>query len=316
MLFNSTVFFAFFGIFSVGYFALRGRGQLKWLLLGSYVFYAWWDWRFLWLIVGYTVIPFFAAIMIEDSQAVRVRKLVLAMALGLFLLCLAVFKYANFFLEALGGFFATVGLPQYSGTLSLILPIGISFYTFEAISYIVDTFKGTARAERSLEKFSCFMAFFPRLVAGPIVRPSAFIPHISDMHEFSADRFKRALVLCAWGFMIKVVIADSLALLIDARFMAPEQHVGLSMFLGVFFYAFQIYGDFAGYSLVAIGLSEFLGYRLPMNFNRPYLAINFSDFWQRWHISLSSWLRDYLYIPLGGSRGSQGNTQCCLTLSH
>jgi len=308
MLFNSVIFWAFFAIFAAAFFSSRGPARHAVSLAGSYVFYGWWDVRFLTLIIGITLLTYLAALRIEAAATGPLRRGWLTASVATCLAILGVFKYANFFIESFADVLAELGVPTGLHTLSIILPVGISFYTFQALSYTVDVYRGIMPAEVSLLRYATYIAFFPQLVAGPIVRAADFLPQLSHDAGLSWKRTCEAACMVAWGLVLKVVMADSLAIVVDNRFASPANHEGMSLMIGVLFYAFQIYGDFAGYSLVAIGLAHFLGYEFNRNFDRPYFAGSFSDFWRRWHISLSSWLRDYLYIPLGGSRDGSGRT--------
>lgn len=302
MLFNSLEFLVFFPIFLLVYFTTKGNVRTAFCLVSSYLFYGWWDWRFLGLILLLTTINFYLGIIISktDSDAQRKRSLFVSCFCSLAIL--GFFKYFNFFLDSLAEGINKLGIEWNFGTLSIILPVGISFYTFQTMSYTIDLYRRKIEVENSFLKFATFVAFFPQLVAGPIVRASTFIPQLYHDHKFDWKRFGDGMCIILWGFVMKSAVADSLALVADSRFAQPYLYSSLSLLIGVIFYSFQIYGDFCGYSLIAIGIGRILGYDFGINFNRPYFAISFSDFWQRWHISLSSWLRDYLYIPLGGNR--------------
>lgn len=309
MLFNSAEYWIFFPIFFVFFWLSRGQLRLGVALIGSYIFYAWWDWRFLGLIVLLTVANFWLGLAIDRTDEIRTKKryLVASIALSLGVLCF--FKYFNFFADSATGLLRASGLPVSKIHMDVVLPIGISFYTFQAMSYIIDLYRKEILVERSLLRFATFKAFFPQLVAGPIVRATDFLPQLQRDSEFSWEQFVEGCCIVMWGFVLKAVLADSIAPVIDYRFAAPESRSAISLAIGAVLYAFQIYGDFAGYSLIAIGTALTLGYRFNRNFDRPYFAASFSDFWKRWHISLSSWLRDYLYIPMGGNRGGAASTQ-------
>ena len=305
MVFNSLNFLIFAAVFFPLYFALRGGARLWLCLIGSYVFYGAWDWRFLGLIVTSTLIDYYLGLSLEDEPDPVRRKRLLQLSLVANLGFLAFFKYFNFFIES-----ATVGMRSlgYDGsltTLGIILPVGISFYTFQSMSYSIDVYRRKIPVERNLLRFATFIAFFPQLVAGPIVRASDFLPQFSKDREFEWSRLQVGLGQVLWGFFKKVAIADSIAPYVDQCFASPGTFGALHLAIGVVFYSFQIYCDFSGYSDIAIGLARIMGFDFPKNFNKPYFSQNFSEFWQRWHISLSGWLRDYLYIPLGGSRGSR-----------
>lgn len=305
MLFNSINFIVFLSIFIPLYFLAKGRVR-KWLTLSaSYLFYGWWDYRFLLLIAILTLINFYCGLNITTKNSNKQKILLLSFSVISSLLILGFFKYYNFFLDNIIGFLNFIGFNGNFNTLHIILPVGISFYTFQAMSYPLDVYSKKIMPEKSLLNFATFVAFFPQLVAGPIVRASCFIPQLKTDRTFNSEDILNGINLIIWGFFLKIVIADSLALVVDVRFENPEIHNALSLLIGIIFYAFQIYGDFAGYSLIAIGVARILGYKFPANFDRPYFSSNLGEFWHRWHISLSSWLRDYLYIPLGGNRVSE-----------
>lgn len=288
-----------------------------WVCLGgSYLFYSWWDWRFLGLIALLTVLNYLCGLKIADSPSENVwRKYYVSLSIVCSLVVLGFFKYFNFFVESFSALAKTAGFQFHDGTMAIILPVGISFYTFQAMSYTIDLYRKEIEAERSFLKFAVFVSFFPQLVAGPIVRARDFLPQLQSDRIVEWEDIRRGINLILWGFILKVIMADNLAVTVDCAFQDPSAVSGLYLLTGIVFYAFQIYGDFAGYSLIAIGLARVMGFHFNVNFNRPYLATSFSDFWKRWHISLSSWLRDYLYIPLGGSRKGKRRTQINLMLT-
>ena len=305
MLFNSVEFFIFITLFIPLYFLYKGRQRLWVILIGSYIFYGWWDYRFLLLIGLLTGINYYCGLQMSAKKNIKERRFLLIVSVVSSLSILGFFKYFNFFTENISNLLHLIGLGSGFNFVNIILPVGISFYVFQTLSYTIDVYNGKIKSEQSLLNFSVFVAFFPQLVAGPIVRASNFMPQISSDRIYKTSNVISGLYFIVWGYFLKVVVADSLANVVDIRFENIEAQNSLSMLIGVIFYSFQIYGDFAGYSLIAIGLARVLGYKFPVNFNRPYFSTSFSDFWQRWHISLSSWLRDYLYIPLGGSRCSK-----------
>ena len=305
MVFNSVTFFVFIGLFFPLYFALRGRARLLLMLAASYVFYGWWDYRFLSLIVVSTCIDYFLGLRLENEEDHSRRKRYLQLSLLANLGFLAFFKYFNFFIESAQVALRGIGAAGNFETLNIILPVGISFYTFQSMSYSIDVYRRKIPVERDFWRFATFISFFPQLVAGPIVRASDFLPQFGEDKRFEWDRFNVGLGQIIWGFFKKVAIADAIAPYVDQCFASPETFGALHLAIGVVFYSFQIYCDFSGYSDIAIGLARVMGFDFPRNFNKPYFSQNFSEFWQRWHISLSGWLRDYLYIPLGGSRGSK-----------
>jgi len=302
MLFNSIAFLVFAPIFFALYFTLRGRARLAWCVLASYFFYAWWDWRFLGLIAGSTLVAFYSGRMIAHSTSPTARKSWVWVCAGLHLTALGLFKYLNFCTGSLATVFNWFGMHFSYQDPGIILPVGISFYTFTALSYTMDVYRGKIHpAEPSLLVFATYECLFPHLVAGPILRASNFLPQLKTDHRFNWAQTGRGLELIVWGYLLKLCLADNAAMFADPRFDQPELFTSASLAVAVLIFAFQIYGDFAGYSLIAIGLARIMGYDFGVNFNKPYFAASFSDFWQRWHISLSSWIRDYIYFPLGGS---------------
>jgi alginate O-acetyltransferase complex protein AlgI len=277
-------------------------------LFGSYLFYGWWDWRFLSLIFFSTVVDYLLSKKIHSSESDKFRKLWLILSLSTNLGLLFVFKYLNFFIDSFSKISLALGLGSNIDSLNIILPVGISFYTFQTLSYTIDVYKKELRPESNFITFATYVSFFPQLVAGPIVRASTLLPQFQKIPPIDINRISSGLLLVCIGYFRKVVIADTIAPLVDQGFQNPELFSSIHIVIIVFLYAFQIYCDFAGYSDIAIGIARILGFDFPNNFNFPYFSKNFSEFWTRWHISLSSWLRDYLYIPLGGSRNGKLNT--------
>ena len=336
MVFNSLTFVLFILLFFPLYFGTKGRTRLWVCLLASYVFYGWWDWRFLSLIVFSTVMDWWFGLWVAYMDAPEQtradwergstilgwfgrlthwanswglsRKAVLTFSMVMNLGFLGIFKYFNFFADTFIAMLNTVGLQASWNTVNIILPVGISFYTFQSMSYTIDVYRKEIKMEPSLLKFATFIALFPQLVAGPIVRASDFLYQMRDDKTFDWGRFNSGLGRVLWGFFKKMAIADSIAPYVDQCFAAPDAFGSLHLLIGVVFYSFQIYCDFSGYSDIAIGLARMMGYTFPENFRTPYFSKNFSEFWTRWHISLSSWLRDYLYIPLGGNRHGKWGT--------
>ncbi len=307
MLFNSFTFAVFFAFLVPAYFALHRRTNLQnYLLLGaSYLFYGWWDWRFLGLIAGSTLVDFVAAKAIEDGpKSARKRWLMLSVLVNLG--ALAIFKYFDFFSQSLADMAAGFGVEVDPFLLSVTLPVGISFYTFQTLSYTIDVYRGDAKPCRRLDRFALYVSFFPQLVAGPIERAPRLLSQISKPRPISAGQIELGVWLMLWGLFKKMVIADHLSPIADRAF-GMQASPGLDVLLGALAFTFQIYCDFSGYTDIARGIAKILGFDLTLNFRIPYLALSPSDFWRRWHISLSSWLRDYLYIPLGGNRGGKGN---------
>ena len=311
MLFNSFVFVGFFLLTYVLYLSLRRstRWQNVLLLAASYVFYGYWDWRFLALIAVSTVVDFTVGRALFAAESQRRRKWLLTLSVCVNLGILGFFKYYDFFAENLAGVMRVVGLEPDPFTLGVILPVGISFYTFQTMSYTIDIYRGKLAPVRNMVNFGLFVAFFPQLVAGPIERAHNLLPQIERPRCIDRNHVGAGLWLILWGYFKKVVIADRMALIVNPVFANHTEFQGLELLTALLAFTVQIYGDFSGYSDIARGLAKLLGFDLMLNFKLPYFAINPSDFWQRWHVSLSSWLRDYLYIPLGGNRGGTLRTQ-------
>jgi alginate O-acetyltransferase complex protein AlgI len=309
MLFPTFKFLIFFCVVFAVYWSLtRHRLRMGWLLLASCVFYMSWNPWLILLILLSASVDYCAALCLEKTSVLWARRLLLFGSIGFNLGILALFKYVNFFLDTAGSALSVFGVQGLGGFLELTLPLGISFYTFETISYIVDVYRGRTKAVRNLLDYALFILFFPHLVAGPIVRAKDFLPQVERIKRFNWDRLYLGVRFVLRGFVKKAVISDTLAQVVDPVFADAGLYASSALWLAVFAYAVQVYCDFSGYSDMALGLAHMLGFKLPLNFNYPYLATNLADFWRRWHISLSSWLRDYLFIPLGGSRGGAGNT--------
>jgi alginate O-acetyltransferase complex protein AlgI len=304
MLFVEFRFFWFFlAVFAV-YWSLRRNDSRKvWLLVCSYFFYACWNWKFLFLILASSALDYFVGAMLARTENPRARRGWLIMSLCANLGTIAFFKYYNFFVTSAAALLEWLGLPASLHTLEIVIPVGVSFYTFHSMSYTIDVYRGKLRPVSSILDLACFIGFFPQMVAGPIVRAFAFLPQLQTLRRFADVDVRGALVLFLTGFIKKACIADAVAPFVDRYFEAPWNFTAASAWVGVLFYAIQIYCDFSGYTDMAIASAQLLGYELPVNFRFPYFARNISEFWHRWHISLSSWLRDYLYIPLGGNRG-------------
>jgi alginate O-acetyltransferase complex protein AlgI len=309
MQFCSQKFFLFFVLVFALYWALPWRRLRVWLLLAaSFYFYATWNEWLALLICVSTLLDYLLALGMEHWRTTWLRKSLLSVSLLANLGLLCYFKYANFFLESLDEVLIAAGSPTWFRTLSVLLPVGISFYTFEAINYTVDVYRRRIRAERNLGDFMLFILFFPHLIAGPIVRARDFLPQIKRRKRWDWARLYLGVGYFLMGLVKKLAIADRMAEYADPIFAHPTEFRASAICFAVIAYAVQIYGDFSGYTDMAIGTAHMLGYKLARNFNMPYLAVNIGDFWHRWHISLSSWLRDYLFIPLGGSRGSRWQT--------
>ncbi|MEM7231589.1 MAG: MBOAT family protein [Planctomycetota bacterium] len=304
MLFNSFDFLVFFVVVWGVYVSLQRRWQNLGLLTASYLFYGAWDPRFLGLVVLSTVVDYACGLGIGSTRRKGRRRWMLAVSLATNLGILGFFKYYDFFAQSLVRL-TDAWFPGWSPPyLDLVLPVGISFYTFQTMSYTIDVYRRRVKPCTNLADFALYVSFFPQLVAGPIERAREFLPQIRGPHRITTERMHDGMWLVLFGLFKKVVIADNLAPIADAIFDDPGSASGIEVLLGVYAFAFQIYGDFSGYTDIARGIAKFLGFDLRINFRQPYFATNPSDFWQRWHISLSTWLRDYLYIPLGGSRGT------------
>ncbi len=310
MIFNSFAFLCFAVVFFPAFFITRGTARLFLVLAASYFFYGWWDWRFLSLIMFSTAVDYKIGLLLGVEPDAPRRKLLLIVSLAANLSLLGLFKYFDFFAESFAAAAGALGLDLSWTTLNLVLPVGISFYTFQTLSYTIDVYRGKCPAENSLLRFACYVSLFPQLVAGPIVRANSLLPQMRKDARFEWGRTFHGLELVAWGFFLKVVLADTLGhqIDVDGWFSTPTAYGALGHMTGVLFFSFQIYGDFAGYSLIAIGLGRIMGLDFGVNFIRPYFSASFSEFWRRWHISLSSWMRDYLFIPLGGSLHGSGKT--------
>ena len=301
MLFNSLEFLLFFPIVTLSYFILPSRFRWILLLIASYVFYMFWNPIYIVLIIFSTLVDYIAGLMMGKYPLKSIqRKWYLGLSLFSNLGLLFLFKYFNFFADI----WANIVNSDFDA-LSLILPMGISFYTFQTLSYSIDVYKGEKTAEKHLGYFALYVSFFPQLVAGPIERSTRLLPQLRNPHPYDYSRTVEGLKRMTWGFFKKVVIADNLAIAVNHVYGNVESMSGLTLLIATIFFAFQIYNDFSGYSDIAIGTAKILGVDLMENFRQPYFATSIRDFWARWHISLSTWFRDYVYIPLGGSRKSR-----------
>lgn len=303
MVFNSLVFLVFLGIVLLLYFRLKHRGQNWMLIVASYIFYGWWDYRFLALLLFTTFFDYFCALWIDAEAKPQRRKLLLASSMAVNLGVLCIFKYFNFFMDSLQTGMASFGVSLSFPMLHVVLPVGISFYTFLSMSYTIDVYRRELKATHDPSDFMLYVAFFPHLVAGPIVRASILLPQCQKPRTIIAEEVANGIWLILMGFVKKVVIADRLAQVVNWGFTGGvPPYADANSWLILYAFAFQIYCDFSGYSDIARGLSKLMGFELVENFRAPYLVTNPSAFWRHWHISLSTWLRDYLYIPLGGNR--------------
>lgn len=304
MLFNSFEFLIFFPIVCIIYFLLRG---LKWrnlfLLVASYYFYMNWKPVYALLILTSSVLTYGCGMLVEkyaDDQ--RKKKAFLVTSLVINFAILFLFKYFNFIGDSITALFSAMGIGWQVPNLDVLLPVGISFYTFQAVGYSIDVYRGTIKAERNFFTYALFVSFFPQLVAGPIERAKNLLPQFHEEHQFEYTNAVEGLKQMIWGFFMKLCVADVLADYVNAVYNNVPQHNGSSLIIATIFFTFQIYCDFGGYSNIAIGAARVMGFRLMENFHRPYLSQNIKEFWKRWHISLSSWFMDYVYIPLGGNR--------------
>lgn len=315
MLFNSWTFWAFFAIVLPVYWLLSHRRQNAFLIAASYLFYGWWDWRFLILIAFSTLMDYGLGTAVASAPAGPRRRFFVSISVILNLALLGVFKYYNFFSAELARGLSSLGLELSPPALDLILPVGISFYTFQSMSYVLDIARGASRPASNLLNFALYVSFFPHLVAGPIMRTGTkehdalgrgLLKQLEAPRSYRERDFQDGLYYILLGLFKKVVIGDNLATVVNAVFQGdPSRLTGPEVLAGVYAFAWQIYADFSGYSSIAQGVAKWMGIDLMDNFRMPYLAVSPSDFWRRWHISLSTWLRDYLYLPLGGSRGGK-----------
>jgi len=308
MFFNSLTFAIFLPIVFLLYwfiFSKTKTAQNAFLVVVSYYFYSCWDWRFLFLLLFSTLLCYFTGIKIEKSIGERERKFWFWLSIVFNLGFLGIFKYYNFFAFSFSEALSNIGIPSSPLLLNVILPVGISFYTFHGLSYVIDIYYKRIQSEKNVIDYALFVSYFPLLVAGPIERATHLLPQVKLKRSFDFEKAKEGVYQIIWGLVKKVVIADTCATYANAIFDNYTSMNSLSLILGAVYFAFQIYGDFSGYSDMALGMSKLFGLDLLRNFNYPYFSRDIAEFWRRWHISLSSWFRDYLYIPLGGSRGSK-----------
>jgi D-alanyl-lipoteichoic acid acyltransferase DltB (MBOAT superfamily) len=311
MLFNSLSFAIFLPIVFLLYWFVAGRSfriQNVLLLLASYYFYSCWNWHFLFLLVFSTGLDYFTGLKMADAPNKKVKQFWFWLSVIVNLGFLGIFKYYNFFITSFAEALAHAGVQVHYSTLQVILPVGISFYTFHGLSYVIDIYNDRIKPERDFINYSLFVSFFPLLVAGPIERATHLLPQIIKKREFDYDKAVDGLRQILWGLFKKIVIADNCATYVNDVFNNYQHQTGSTLLLAAILFAFQIYGDFSGYSDIAIGTARLFGIELLRNFAFPYFSRDIAEFWRRWHISLTTWFRDYLYIPLGGSRGGKGQT--------
>jgi len=307
MLFNSVKFIVFFPIVVCFYFALPHRFRWCILLIASYYFYMCWKTEYAILIMASTASVYFAAIQIEKQKKQLHKKIYFISGLFINLGILFLFKYFNFLNDIFSSFFNIFNINYNVHALRFLLPVGISFYTFQSIGYLLDVYRGGAKAEKHFGVFALYVSFFPQLVAGPIERSTKLLPQFFEKHKFEYQRVRAGIRLMFWGFFKKVVVADGLAIYVDAIYNNQSHYEGVTLILATFIFAFQLYCDFSAYSDIAIGAANVMGFELMVNFKRPYLSKSISEFWRRWHISLSTWIRDYLYTPIVMKRRIWGN---------
>jgi alginate O-acetyltransferase complex protein AlgI len=312
MLFNSVEFLIFFPVVVIVYFLLPLRFRVLFLLLASYYFYMSWQVEYIILIIASTVIDYVAAKRIYKATQIWARRGYLFLSLASNFGILFFFKYFNFFNDTIQSFLSLFHISYTSVRPDVLLPVGISFYTFQTVSYTVTVYRGLQKPEHNFIKFALYVSFFPQLVAGPIERATRLLPQFDQKHSVDYARITDGIKLMTWGFFKKLVIADRLAAVVDTVYNDPTNFSGVPLILATYFFAFQIYCDFSAYSDIAIGAAKVLGYDLMENFRQPYFANSIPNFWHRWHISLSTWFRDYLYVPLGGNR--QGEARLYLNL--
>lgn len=310
MLFNSAEFLIFFPIAALVYFALPHKVRYLWLLACSYYFYMCWNPVYALLLLFSTAITYLCSLSLDladrlqrsEAQRTRIKKLSLALSFAANLGVLGYFKYANFFLENINALLAHLNVVYQAPAVDVLLPVGISFYTFQALGYTMDVYRGDIRAERNFFKYALFVSFFPQLVAGPIERSRNLLRQFDEKHTLRFESLRSGFILMLWGYFLKLVLSDRIAIFVDTVYGDPAAYAGWYLIVASVLFAFQIYCDFAGYSIIAKGAAEMMGFELMDNFDAPYFSRSVAEFWRRWHISLSGWFRDYLYIPLGGSR--------------
>ena len=308
MLFNSFEYLIFLPtVFLLYWFVFNKHLKLQnlFLLVISYVFYGWWDWRFLALIAFSSFVDYNIGLRLDRTQEQRKRKLLLYMSMLVNLGFLGYFKYYNFFIDNFKLAFESIGINMHLSSLQIILPVGISFYTFQTMSYTIDVYRKKLEPTKNVIEFFAYVSFFPQLVAGPIERAKNLLPQFKVKRKFSYDLASDGMRQILWGLFKKMVIADNCAVYVNQIFDAPQDYNSPTLILGAVLFAFQIYGDFSGYSDIAIGTAKLFGFNLMQNFATPYFSRDIAEFWRRWHISLSTWFRDYVYIPLGGSKGGK-----------
>lgn len=309
MLFNSIRFLIFFPIISIAYFLIPHRFRWLWLLGANYYFYMCWNPKYALILISVTAVTYLSGLLIhkadsikDNTSSIRVKKLCVFMSFAINVTMLAAFKYINFFDRSINHLMVSLGINSQLPQFDIIMPIGISFYTLQALSYTMDVYRGDVEAEKNLGKYAVFVSFFPQLVSGPIEKSKNFLKQLDEHHSFDYYRIKNGTLLMIWGFFMKLVVADRLGVLVDTVYKSPESYKGFQVIIASVFYSFQIYCDFCAYSDIARGAAAVMGFNITKNFQMPYFSASVREFWKRWHVSLTSWFRDYLYIPLGGNR--------------
>ena len=303
MLFNSLTYLLFFPIICILYWSILPKYRNTILLIASYYFYMSWEPAYAILIIITSLSTWGCALLIDKNE--KRKKMIIALCIIINLLILFTFKYYNFVIDTITSIISLKGLKLYIPHSDFLLPVGISFYTFQCIGYIIDVYRKDIKPERNIITYALFVSFFPQLVAGPIERAKNLLPQFHTQHTFNGESFIDGIKMMIWGYFMKLCVAGNVAPYVDAVYNNVPNHNGTSFLLATFFFTFQIFCDFGGYSLIAIGTAKCLGFKLMQNFNHPYLSLSVKEFWRRWHISLSSWFSDYVYIPLGGSRCSK-----------
>ncbi len=308
MVFNSLEFIIFFLIVAIGSYAFNRKVQIRniWLLISSYYFYMNLKPVYGLLLLTISLITYFCGLLLEGSCNCKKKRITIAVCLVLVFSSLFIFKYYNFVNESIYSILTILGISWNVQNLSLLLPIGISFFTFQAAGYVIDVYRGTTKPEHNIVTYLLFVSFFPVILSGPIQRSKILLPQLKERHSLQYENVVCGLKMMLWGFFMKLCVADRLGTYVDSIFNNIEQHNGSSFLIASIFYTIQIYADFAGYSLTAIGCAKTIGFNLPENFKRPYFSTSIKEFWKRWHIALSSWFMEYLYFPLGGSRVKYG----------
>ena len=302
MLFNSFSFIVFFPVVTLLYFVIPHRFRYIWLLIASYYFYMNWDARYALLLAGCTLVTYACGIALGRTEKKKIEKALLVLSLLIIFGILFLYKYLGFFITNINLALSALHIGFKVSEYSLVLPVGISFYVFQAAGYIIDVYRGDLKPEKNFFRYAAFVSFFPQLVAGPIERAGNLLHQFDEKHSFDAVKVKNGLLLMLWGFFLKVVIADRIAVFVDAVYGNFDIYGGWYLVIASMLFGVQIYCDFGGYSTIAVGAASVMGFTLTENFRQPYLAANVKEFWRRWHISLTGWFRDYVYIPLGGNR--------------